>query len=140
MTIRTLYSKYRQLLLYVFWGAATTAVNYATYYLLRQIDGLYILLSGAFAWLASVLFAFWSNKSFVFESKSWAPRVALPELWKFMEARLFSGALETFILWLCVEQLALPEGLTKVGASVLVVILNYVFSKLLIFPGGAKNG
>ena len=131
--IRKLLIQYKELILYVFWGAATTAVNYCAYFLFTKAIHMHYVLANVLAWLIAVLFAFWANKSFVFESKSWAPDVALPELYKFTGARVFSGALETGILFLTVDLLQGNGNLWKILTSVLVVILNYVASKLLVF-------
>lgn len=140
MTIRKLVSKYKEPILYMVWGAATTAVNYGAYFLCTRLAQIHYVAANALAWLAAVLFAFCSNKYFVFASKSWAPRIAIPEFLKFTGARLFSGALETGILWLCVEQYHFPDGLTKLLAGVLVIIFNYVCSKFFIFAGRNQNG
>lgn len=140
MTIRGLFYKYKELVLYMLWGAATTAVNYSAYFLCTRLGQMHYIAANTLAWLAAVLFAFWSNKRFVFESKCWALRVAVPEFCKFTGARLLSGVLETGILWLCVDQWHFHDGLTKLLASVLVIILNYIFSKLFIFRRGQENG
>lgn len=140
MTIRNLITKYKELILYIFWGAATTAVNYCAYFLCTRLGQMHYIAANVLAWLVAVLFAFWSNKCFVFKSTSWAPRFVLPELYKFTGARVFSGLLETGILWLGVDVLHFHDGITKLLVSVLVVILNYVFSKLFIFHRGNENG
>ena len=87
----------------------------------------------AAAWAVSVLFAYFVNKLFVFRSKDWAWRVALRELWQMVASRIFSLGLETGILWLFVEKLLLNEFIVKLAANVLVVIVNYVLSKFIIF-------
>ena len=138
--IRNLLIKYKELILYVFWGTATTAVNYCAYFLFTKAFHMHYVPANVLAWLIAVLFAFWSNKSFVFESKSWAPQVVLPELGKFTGARVFSGALETGLLWLCVDILHFPDDIIKILAGILVIILNYVFSKLFIFRKGEQHG
>ena len=140
MKLRGLFAKYKELILYGLWGAATTAVNFGVYFLCTRLLHIHLVVSNMLAWVAAVLFAFWANKCFVFESESWALRVALPEFFKFTGARFFSGLLETGLLLLCVKQLHFHDGVTKVAVSVLVVLLNYIFSKLFIFRGGNENG
>ena len=136
MTIRSLLSKYKELILYGLWGVATTIVNFGVFFLCTRVWDIHYVIANVLAWTIAVLFAFWSNKCFVFESKSWAPRIAVPEFLKFTGARFFSGLLETGLLWLCVELLHFHDGVTKVAVSVLVVIANYIFSKLFIFHKG----
>ena len=132
-TLRTLLQKHREIVSYVFWGVMTTAVNYVTYLLLTKGFHVYYLTSNVIAWTVSVLFAYFVNKLFVFQSRDWAWRVALRELWQMVASRIFSLGLETGILWLFVEKLLLNEFIVKLAANVLVVIVNYVLSKFIIF-------
>ena len=132
-TLRTLLQKHREIVSYIFWGVMTTAVNYAAYFLLRNVFLVPLVAGNAGAWAVSVLFAYFVNKLFVFRSKDWAWRVALRELWQMVASRIFSLGLETGILWLFVEKLLLNEFLVKLAANVLVVIVNYVLSKFIIF-------
>jgi len=146
-TIRALLRRHRELISYVFWGGMTTLVNYVAYFLLTEGLQVYYLTSNVIAWAVSVLFAYFTNKLFVFQSKDWAWRVALRELWQMVAARVFSLLLETGILWFFVDMLhygdavvKLPAGIilygdviVKLAASVVVVIVNYVLSKFIIF-------
>lgn len=132
-TLRTLLQKHREIVSYIFWGVMTTAVNYAAYFLLRSVFLVPLVAGNAAAWAVSVLFAYFVNKLFVFRSKDWAWRVALRELWQMVASRIFSLGLETGILWLFVEKLLLNEFIVKLAANVLVVIVNYVLSKFIIF-------
>ena len=131
--IKRLFEKYKELIAYVFWGAATTAVNYCVYFLCTQGLQIHYIAGNVLSWIAAVVFAFVVNKLFVFASKSWAAGKVLSELWKFVSARILSGALETGILFLLVELCRLPDAPVKIAAGVLVIILNYAVSKWLIF-------
>ena len=132
-TLRTLLQKHREIVSYIFWGVMTTAVNYAAYFLLRNGFHVPLLASNVIAWAVSVLFAYFVNKLFVFRSKDWTWRVALRELWQMVASRVFSLGLETGILWLFVAQLSCNETVVKLAANVVVVIVNYVLSKFIIF-------
>ena len=125
--------KNRQLLAYVFWGGGTTVVNFVTYYLFTQVIVLDIVVANMVAWAVSVLFAFFVNKVLVFHSGSWKLDMLVPEFLKFFGARLFSGILETVLLWICVDGLHLNDQWMKVLVSIVVMISNYVLSKLFIF-------
>ena len=131
--IKELYFKYREIISYLFWGVMSTVVNYGAYFLCTMVFHLNYLISNGIAWVAAVLFAFVTNKLFVFESKSWEPKLAFKEFWQFVSARIFSGLLETGMLYLFVDVLGFPDAPIKIIASILVVILNYIFSKLIIF-------
>ena len=131
--IRQFVEKYKELLSYIFWGAASTAVNYGVYFLCTKPLQLDYLTSNVIAWVVSVAFSFVVNKLFVFESRSLAVKTVLSELWKFVSARIFSGVLETGILFVFVTLLHMNDSVVKIAAGVIVIILNYVMSKLLIF-------
>ncbi len=132
-TILALLRKHRELVSYVFWGVMTTVVNYVTYTLLTEAVHIYYLTSTVIAWAISVLFAYFVNKLFVFQSRDWAWRVALRELWQMVAARLFSLGLEMAIMWFFVDTLHCNHLVVKLAANVVVVIVNYVLSKFIIF-------
>ena len=83
--------------------------------------------------VGAVILAFLKNKPFVIRSHDWSPGVVFPELAKFIGCRVGSGLLETAIIWLTVDHLAWNGNVWKLVTSVLVVVLNYVGSKLLVF-------
>lgn len=131
--MRNWLTKHRELISYIFWGAATTAVNYAVYFTATEMLHVHYVASNILAWVLAVAFAFVVNKRLVFRSKSWAAKTMLPELWKFVSARILSGAMETGLLFLFVTLAQLPHQPVKLAVSVLVVIANYAVSKWLIF-------
>lgn len=136
--IRSLLREHREIVSYVFWGGMTTLVNYTTYFLLTRQFDVYYAYANAIAWAVSVLFAYVTNKLFVFRSREWGWK-ALRELWQMVTARIFSGLLEMGALMLFVEVLHFPDGPVKIVVSVVVVIVNYVMSKWIIFKPN-QNG
>ena len=136
--IRSLLGRYRELVSYVFWGVMTTAVNYVSYTLLTEILRVHDLAGTGSAWAVSVLFAYFVNKIFVFQSRDWSWRVALRELWQMVASRLFSLGLEVAIMWFFVDTLHCPHLAVKLAANVVVVIVNYALSKWIIFKPGNK--
>lgn len=120
-------TRHRQVLAYLFWGAATTVVNFISYFLLTRLLLIAPVISNVIAWAVSVLFAFWVNRCYVFHGEG----NFFKELGLFAGGRVFSGVLETGILWLFAEKLRFHDGIVKVAVSVLVVILNYIFSKFI---------
>ena len=121
------------LLAYLFFGGLTTVVNYLVYIPCFNWCGLSATVSNVIAWLVAVIFAFVTNKPFVFKSHDWSAKVLVPELGKFLGCRIGSGVLETVFLFLTVDWLSWNGNWMKVITSVLVVILNYVGSKLFVF-------
>lgn len=145
--IKELIIKYKELITYVVFGGLTTVVNLVVF----EVSGLILgdekyLISNVIAWVAAVIFAYVTNKIWVFESKSWAPKVILKEIPSFFAARVFSFVVEEAGLFVFVDLLGFSEYsikilsfeiggelIAKVILAVVVVILNYVFSKLFIF-------
>ena len=147
----------QEIVLYVFFGVLTTVVNLCTFFLFKKlfisigwsgvlsnilpegskaaeiIGGSEYLDANCIAWVVGVVFAFVTNKIWVFESKSWSPSVAGKEFAGFMSARLFSFAVETAMMFVMVSLLSLNDLLAKIIVGVVVIIMNYAFSKLFIF-------
>ena len=118
---------------YLVFGVLTTVVNYLVYLPLYNILGLSAAVSNCVAWVISVAFAYLTNKPFVFKSHDWSAKTVVPELTKFLGCRLGSGLLETAIIFLFVDLLHFDGNILKLITSVLVVVLNYIGSKLLVF-------
>lgn len=125
--------KYEGILSYLFFGVLTTLVNFLVYYPLTNLLGVSAAVSNIAAWVVSVAFAFVTNKPFVFKSHDWSAPVVLPELVKFVGTRVGSGFIETAMIFIFVDCLKLDGNILKIVVSVLVVIINYVGSKLLVF-------
>ncbi|MBQ2791826.1 MAG: GtrA family protein [Oscillospiraceae bacterium] len=125
--------KYREVILYLIFGVLTTLVNIVSYFLLTDIAGVNYLLSNVIAWVLSVLFAYGTNRVWVFQSQTKGTKAVLGEMAAFFGARLFSGGLDMGIMFVCVSLIGLPDGIIKILSNVLVIVLNYLFSKLWIF-------
>ena len=131
--IRALIEKYWDIFSYLFFGVLTTVVNYLVYLPLYNGLGMSATVSNAIAWVAAVAFAYLTNKPFVFRSHDWSMATVVPELTKFVGCRIGSGFAETLILLLTVDILGWNGNIWKLVTSVLVVVLNYIGSKLLVF-------
>ena len=131
--IRKLIEKYQDILSYLFFGVLTTAVNYLVYLPCYNLMGISGSVSNVIAWVVAVAFAYLTNKPWVFKSHDWSRKTVIPELTKFLGCRIGSGALETGIIFLAVDLLCWNGNVMKLVTSVLVVILNYIGSKLLVF-------
>lgn len=131
--LKSLLNKYRNIIVYLFFGALTTAVSWLIYFPLHNITGVSATVSNAISWAGSVAFAFLTNKPFVFQSHDWSAKTVFPELVKFIGCRVGSGAAETVVLLLTVDILHWNGNIMKIATSVLVVVLNYVGSKLVVF-------
>lgn len=131
--MKKLIEKYWDILSYLIFGVLTTVVNYVVYLPCYNLLGLSAAVSNAIAWVFAVAFAYLTNKPFVFKSHDWSMKTVLPELTKFVACRIGSGVMETAILLVCVDWLGWDGNAMKLITSVLVVVVNYVGSKLLVF-------
>lgn len=131
--LRSLVEKYWDIVSYLVFGVLTTVVNYVIYLPIYNFCGVSAAVSNVIAWVGAVAFAFLTNKPFVFQSHDWSAKTVIPELTKFISCRLASGILETLILLLTVDCLHWNGNVWKLVTQVLVIIINYVGSKLLVF-------
>ena len=131
--IKELLKKHWDIVTYLFFGVLTTAVNYAVYLPCYNLLGLNGAVSNVVAWIVAVAFAYLTNKPWVFKSHDWSLDTVLPDLGKFVACRVGSGVLETGIIFVFVDWLGLDGNVFKLMTSVLVVILNYIGSKLFVF-------
>ena len=120
-------------LAYVVFGILTTVVNIAVYYLMSDVMKIHYLLANIIAWICSVLFAFLTNKIWVFESRLWQGKIVLAEMGSFFLARAATGVMDMLLMWMLVDIAAVEEMIAKVAVNVLVIVLNYVASKQWIF-------
>ena len=128
-----LMKKYREVILYLIFGVLTTLVNLISYFLLTDVAGVNYLFSNVLAWVLSVLFAYGTNRVWVFQSQAKGTAAIVKEMASFFGARLFSGGLDMGIMFVCVSLIGLPDGVIKILSNILVIVLNYLFSKLWIF-------
>lgn len=153
-----LLKKYEEIISYLFWGGMTTIVSWGSYSIVVVLLGsssvwngeirllhikmpLLVLIANIISWICAMLFAFVTNKLWVFKSRSWKTSIVIPEFGKFLSARLVTGIMEIILVPVLVgiglnQTILGVEGMVaKILVSVLVVILNYIFSKLFIFHG-----
>lgn len=122
-----------EMISYIVFGVGTTIINILVCGLCYDILHWDILVANTVAWILSVLFAFITNKLFVFRSKSFEKKLFLHELITFLAARLLSLGVDSLGMWLLVDQLHGNVWIAKIAMNVIVVIMNYVLSKLIIF-------
>ena len=140
--IKALLVKYRELIIYGIVGVITTIVNWGASFLLEAtvLDSsvpLQNTIINVIAWIAAVVVSFPMNRKWVFQSRNPA---WIPEFLGFTASRITTLLIEELIMLLCVNLLGIDFRISKIFiASVLVIILNYVFSKLLVFRKGQKD-
>ncbi len=135
--IRKYYEKYKEVIKYLFFGVLTTAVNFITYYVLVFIckteEGAIGAICNVTAIIVSILFAYITNKKFVFESKVSGTKEIIKEMFSFFSCRVVSLIVDMIIYLIGCTLMRLPSFIVKMFSQVVVIVLNYVFSKLIIF-------
>lgn len=131
--IKKLFLKYKMPILYVVFGGLTTLVNTAVYYLCFNVLGAANVPSTIIAWVLAVIFAYITNKLWVFESKSFDAKTLRHEIPSFFGARIATGLLDVGIMYLAVDVMHWDPLLWKLISNALVILLNYIASRLFIF-------
>lgn len=127
------YERYREMIFYLIFGVLTTLVNLAAFYALDTVLGWPYLWANAVAIVLSILFAYVTNKLFVFETKGLTLAENAMEFLRFIGWRAVSGLVDMAAMWLLVDFMALDTNAAKLLTQFIVVVLNYGFSKFLIF-------
>ncbi|MDF2907657.1 MAG: putative cell wall teichoic acid glycosylation protein [Herbinix sp.] len=125
--------KYREIILYIFFGGCTTIVNVILYYISTRWFGFGIVVSTLLAWWVSVLFAYITNRILVFRSHNKEVRAILFEFAFFVACRLLTGLLDIFIMYLFVDRLGWYDLMMKFLSNLIVILVNYVASRVFIF-------
>ena len=128
-----IYKKYQDIIAYLFFGVCTTLVNVISYYLCAHILNMGTLPSTIIAWILAVLFAYVTNRKWVFKSKAKKKNEIVKELGSFFACRLATGFIDWGMMLIFVDYLHFHDVLMKVIANIIVIILNYIASKLIIF-------
>ena len=124
-----IYKKYEEIINYLIFGVLTTIVSILSYALFRFFNINYII-SNILSWIISVTFAFITNKIYVFKSKE---NKILNEAIKFYLSRITSLLIELIIMYLAVDILNINDMISKIIVQFIVIVLNYVFSKIFVF-------
>ena len=137
---KELYLKYKEIINYLIFGVLTTVVNIVTYAIFARLFHIDEVISNIIAQIISILFAYVTNKLFVFESKKNTKKEVIKEMVSFFLARIVSGALcDVGTFALMVKVFNINDLIAKIVTQVMVVIVNYVFSKLIIFKKDKKQ-
>lgn len=129
-----IYKKNKEIINYLIFGVLTTVVSFVAYFIFAKVFKIDEVISNVISWFFSVLFAFVTNKLYVFESKETGKKTLLKEIISFYLARLFTGVVcDLGVFALMVKTFKINDVLSKLVTQVIVIILNYVLSKLIVF-------
>ena len=123
---------------YVFFGGCTTLVNLVCFYILWNLCHLNLNIANVISIIVAIIFAYIVNSKYVFQDKCETLKDHIKPLGKFIGARLATMVIEVGGVWLLVEQLHMNDMLGKFASQFVVLVLNYIFSKFLVFTSGKK--
>ncbi len=125
-----LYKKYEEIINYLMFGVLTTITSLVTYFIFSKVFNIYYLVSNVIAFIVSVLFAFVTNRLYVFKSND---KNILKEFISFISSRIFSFLIEQLVMYILADLIKIDDMTSKVIVQVLVIVLNYILSKLIVF-------
>lgn len=138
-TIKVLWNKYKEIINYLIFGVLTTLVNYISYLILAKACNVDYMVSTVIAQIISILFAYVTNKLFVFQTKGLSKKEFFKEMFSFFGFRILSLFLDMGFMYIFVDVLHLNDVIMKLVSNVLIVIANYIFSKVFIFKKKTKE-
>lgn len=130
-----LFNKYKEIIMYLVFGVLTTVVSLVTYYLLtftilNAENPLQLQIANVISWIVSVAFAYITNRKYVFDSKS---KDILKEVSSFVGGRVLTLLMDMLIMFIFVTLLHFNDKLFKLVSQVVVIVANYIISKLFVF-------
>ena len=131
--ILNIYNQFKEQILYIVFGVLTTAINIIAFFACSRLINLGLIPSNIIAWILSVLFAFITNKIYVFNSKNYSFSIVLRELIDFVISRGATGILDLLLMYLFVSVIGIEDMISKIVINIIVIILNYILSKLYVF-------
>ncbi len=139
-TIIGLYLQYKEVANYLIFGVLSTIVSFVSYFIFARVIRIDEVISSGMSWFCAVLFAYVTNKIFVFESETKTIKAFLLEMGSFFLARIVSGILcDVGTFALMVKVFNINDLIAKIVTQVMVVIVNYIFSKFFIFKKKPKQ-
>lgn len=136
--MKDLYKKYKGIISYLFFGVSTTIINVSAYWSLAHFINFPVMTSTIIAWFLAVLFAYITNRKWVFHSEAKCSREIIQEIFSFFLCRFITGIIDWVCMFLFVDILGLNDIIIKFINNVIVIILNYVTSKLVIFKNKVR--
>ena len=134
--IEKLLKKYWDAIPYLFFGVCTTVSNVAAYWICAHALSLPTMVSTVIAWITAVLFAYATNRTWVFRSEAHGIKAICKEMISFFGCRLATGIVDWLAMYVFVELLSVNDVFVKISSNILVIVFNYMASKFIIFKKG----
>ena len=131
--IRKLWTKYKSYILYLIFGGVTTLVNWLCFYVCAHLLHMGTVPANIIAWIVAVVVAYLTNRKWVFESRASGAKRIIKEVAGFTVSRLVTLGVETLLMWVTVDICGWNDLLMKIIVNIIVVIMNYIFSRFIVF-------
>lgn len=135
--IINLYKKYQEIINYLIVGVLTTVVSIVTYFLFSLIldieNNILFILANVLSWICAVIFAYITNKKFVFNTTTSNKKEEIKVFSMFVSSRITTLLIELAFMFITVKVILINDKIAKVIAQFIVIVLNYVLSKLFVF-------
>ena len=125
--------KYKESIMYLIFGILTVIINISSYIFITRILKLEILTSNIIAWIIAVIFAYITNKLYVFQSKTRTNKELIKEFSSFVSCRVLSLLLEIILMYIMIDIMFINDFIVKIFTNIIVIVLNYILSKIIIF-------
>ncbi len=137
---KSLYHKYKEIILFAVFGVFTTLVNVAVYFISSRVCRINVMASTIIAWSLAVLFAYITNRKYVFKSENTTIKAVTMEFGAFIGSRLLTGLLDLAIMYVFVKLLNQNDVVIKLISNIIIVISNYILSRLMVFRNHHTKG
>lgn len=141
--LKEIYKKNKDIILYIFFGGCTTVVSFVVYFIFAKLalfpSNINTVMNSTISWIAAVIFAYVTNRTWVFESRASTAKEIVSEISAFFACRVATGVLEVGLMFVFVDKFHFNDLVVKIVVTFLVIILNYVASKLYVFKAKGEN-
>ena len=134
-----LYRKHEEGINYLIFGFLAFVLNYILYFVFADAVAMHYMAATGLSWVLTVVFAYWTNRTFVFKSQNKETKAVVTEFVSFIGARVATEVLELGLMYLMVDVMAVNDKISKLICQVIVILANYVLSKIWIFKDTTKK-
>ena len=131
--LKKIYLKNKEIINYLIFGVLTTIINLVTYYICAKLFNIEEVMSNIISWVVAVIFAYITNKKYVFASETVGVKALLKQIGAFLGSRLFTGIIDVALFTLLFKVFKINDLIVKCITQVFVIISNYILSKLIVF-------
>ena len=134
-----MYKKHEEGINYLIFGFLAFVLNYILYFLFADAISMHYMAATVLSWVLTVVFAYWTNRTFVFKSQNKEAGAVWKEFISFIGARVATEVLEVALMYIMVDVVGINDKISKLVCQTIVILANYVLSKIWIFKDTSKK-